>query len=108
MQSARVFWMGQPRVRIMTGLPGVATTLPAQNVTENSGALTMVADTTPQAANAVSQVLNMFGGGGVIKSSKSEWQLAIDREAYRNGVLNGVRAFNAEVAKVAAQAVPKN
>ncbi|NVO04555.1 MAG: hypothetical protein HXX19_00605 [Rhodoferax sp.] len=108
MQSARATWMGQPRVRIMTGIPGVATKFALQNVTEKSGALTKMADTTPQAANALSSVLNMLGGGGVIKSNSSEWQLAIDRDAYRAGVLNGVRAFNAEVAKAAAAAAPKN
>lgn len=108
LQSARVTWMGQPRVRMMTGIPGVATKQQVINTTEKAGTLTMVADTTPQAANAVSQVLNIFGGGGVIKSNSSEWQLAIDRDAYRKGVLNGAQAFNAEVAKAAAAATPKN
>lgn len=108
MVSARATWMGQPKVRMMTGIPGVATKQQALNTTEKAGTLTMVADTTPQAANALSQVLNLLGGGGAIKSKSSDWQFAIDQDAYRAGVLNGVHAFNAEVAKAASSATPKN
>lgn len=103
--SARLTWMGQPKSRMMRGIPGVATTEQVINTTEKAGELTKVADTTPQTANAVSSVLGMFGGGTIQKSS-AEYQLAIDREAFAAGVLNGVRAFNAEVAKAAAAAKP--
>lgn len=106
MQSARATWVGQPKSRMMRGIPGVATTEQVINVTEKAGTLAKTADTTPDTANAVSQVLNVFGGGGAIKKSSGEYELAIDPEAYRNGLLNGVRAFNSEVAKAAAAARP--
>jgi hypothetical protein len=104
LQSARATWVGQPKSRMMRGIPGVATTEQVINVTEKAGTLAQTADTTPDTANAVSQVLNVFGGGGTIKKSSGEYELVIDPEAYRNGLLNGVRAFNSEVAKAAAAA----
>jgi hypothetical protein len=103
--SARLTWMGQPKSRMMRGIPGVATTEQVINTTDKAGELTQVADTTPQTANAVSTVLSLLGGGSIQKSS-AEYQLAIDRDAFATGVLNGVRAFNAEVAKAAAAAKP--
>lgn len=106
MWAARVTWMGQPKSRMMRGIPGVATTEQVINVTENAGVLSKTADTTPQAANALGSVLGMLTGTGSIQTSSSAYQLAIDRVAYSAGVLQGVRAFNAEVAKVAASAKP--
>ncbi|MBL8307806.1 MAG: hypothetical protein JNM33_14005 [Rubrivivax sp.] len=102
---ARAHWMGQPKSRMMRGIPGVATKAQVVNVSEKAGAVTKTADTTPQTANAVSTVLSLFGAGNVQRSS-SEYLLTIDREAYARGVLNGVRSFNAEVARAAAAATP--
>lgn len=105
MVSARAYWMGQPKVRMMRGIPGVATKAMVINVTEKAGSLAKAADTTPQAANALSSVLSIFGGGSIQRSS-AEYVLTVDREAFRAGVMHGVRSFNAEVAKAAAAATP--
>jgi hypothetical protein len=103
MFQANAHWMGQPRSRMMRGIPGVATKTQLVNVTEKAGSLTKVADTTPQAANALSGALSLFGAGNIQRSG-SEYLMTIDREAYSRGVLNGVRSFNAEVARAAAAA----
>jgi hypothetical protein len=50
-------------------------------------------------------VLSLFGGGNTQRSS-GEYVLTIDRDAFARGVLNGVRSFNAEVARAAATATP--
>lgn len=105
MFQARAHWMGQPKSRMMRGIPGVATKAQVINVTEKAGTLSKVADTTPQAANALGSVLSVFGAGNIQRSG-SEYLLTIDREAYSRGVLNGVRSFNAEVARAAAAATP--
>ena len=106
MLSARAPWMGQPKSRMMRGIPGVATTEQVINVTTKAGALEKSADTTPETANAVSKALSVFGGGAIEKSS-GEYRLTIDRDAFSRGVLNGASAFNSEVAKVAAAAAAK-
>jgi hypothetical protein len=98
---ANAHWMGAPKVRMMSGIPGVATKEQAINVTEKAGVLEKTADTTPQAANVLSSVLGALTGKGSIQKSSGEYQLSIDRDAYTIGILNGVRGFNAEVAKVA-------
>ena len=103
--AASAHWMGQPKVRMMRGIPGVATKAQVINATEQAGELVKVEDTTPQAANALSTVFAMFGAGNVQRSS-AKYELRIDRGAYRDGVLNAVRHFNAEVAKAAAAAQP--
>ncbi len=103
MLNARATWMGQPKSRMMRGIPGLATTEQVINVTEKAGALEKVADTSPEAANAVGQALSIFGGGSIKKRS-GEYRLTIDREAYREGLMSGVRAFNAELAKLAKEA----
>lgn len=102
--SATAHWMGQPKSRMMRGAPGVATTEQVINVTEKAGELAKTADTTPTAANAVGTVLSVLTGFGSIQSSSAEYLLTIDRDAFTAGVLQGVRGFNAEVAKVAAAA----
>jgi hypothetical protein len=104
--SASAHWMGQPRSRVMRGIPGVATKEQVINVTEKAGELVKTADTTPTAANTVGSVLSALTGIGSIQSASSEYLLTIDREAYTAGVLNGVRGFNAEVAKAAVAAKP--
>jgi hypothetical protein len=101
--SAGAYWMGQPKSRMMRGAPGVATRQ-FVIVSEKTGELSKTADTTPQTANAVSSLLSTLTGAGNIQSSSSEYLLSIDRDAYRAGVLNGARGFNAEVAKAAAAA----
>lgn len=98
---ANAHWIGAPKSRMMTGIPGVATKEQAINVTEKAGALEKTADTTPQAANALSSVLGALTGKGSIQKSSGEYQLTIDRDAYTAGILNGVRGFNGEVAKAA-------
>lgn len=105
MSSARAPWMGQPKSRMMSGIPGVATTEQVTNVTERAGSLEKTADTSPEVANTVSQVLSVLSGGSVKKSS-GEYQLTIDRAAFSSGVLNGAKAFNREVAKAASAAKP--
>lgn len=104
MFNARAPWMGQPKSRMMRGVPGVATKAQVINVTEKAGQLAKTADTTPVAANVLGGVLSMLAGVGNIQRSSGEYVLTVDREAYSRGVLDGVRAFNAEVAKVAAAA----
>ncbi|MBQ0958940.1 hypothetical protein KAK06_08205 [Ideonella sp. 4Y11] len=103
---ANAHWMGQPKSRMMRGIPGVATKQQVINVTDKAGTVTKVADTTPQAANVVSGLLGALTGTGSISASSGLYKLAIDREAYTQGVMNGVRAFNAELAKAAADAKP--
>lgn len=101
---ANAHWMGAPKSRMMSGIPGVATREQVINVSEKSGTLQKTADTTPQAANTISSALGALTGSGSIQKSSGEYQLTIDREAYTAGILNGVRGFNAEVAKAAAAA----
>jgi hypothetical protein len=101
---ANAHWMGAPKSRMMSGIPGVATKEQVINVSEKTGALQKTADTTPQAANTISSALGALTGSGSIQKSSGEYQLIIDREAYSAGILSGVRGFNAEVAKAAAAA----
>lgn len=101
---ASAHWMGQPKSRMMRGIPGVATKEQVINTTEKAGELAKSADTTPQSANALGSALAALTGAGNIQRSSGEYLLTIDREAYAAGVLNGVRSFNAEVAKAAAAA----
>ncbi|MBI5792753.1 MAG: hypothetical protein HZA63_14885 [Rhodocyclales bacterium] len=103
MASARVTWLGQPVSRMMRGIPGVATTKPVINVSEKVGNLSQGVDASPTAANALSSALSNFGSGN-IQRTVTNYELAIDREAFAAGVMNGVQNFNAEVAKVAAAA----
>lgn len=103
MAHARVTWLGQPVSRMMRGIPGVATTKPVINVSEKVGNLTQGVDASPTAANSLSSVLANFGGGN-IQRTVTNYELAIDREAFAAGIMNGVQNFNAEVAKVAAAA----
>ena len=104
--SARVYWIGQPRVRMMTGIPGVGTKQQVINVTEKAGHLAKTADTTPTTANALSGLFNSLSGAGNIQKTSSEYLFTIDRDAYAAGVMNGVHNFNAEVARAAASARP--
>ncbi|MBN8486906.1 MAG: hypothetical protein J0M20_04115 [Burkholderiales bacterium] len=103
---ANAHWMGQPKSRMMRGIPGVATRQQVINVTEKAGSVTKLADTTPQAANALSGLLGALTGSGTISASSGLYKLTIDREAYTQGVMNGVRAFNTELARAAAEAKP--
>ncbi|MDI1246289.1 MAG: hypothetical protein PSV24_12920 [Rhodoferax sp.] len=105
MASARVSWLGQPVSRMMRGIPGVATTQPVINVSEKVGELSAGTDASPTAANALSGVLSNFGGGNIQRTT-TNYTLAIDRDAYAAGVINGAVNFNAEVARVAAAAKP--
>lgn len=104
--TANAHWVGQPRSRMMRGIPGVATREQLINVTEKAGEVVKAEDTTPQAANMVSGLLSALSGAGKITASSGLYRLTVDRAAYTQGVMNGVRAFNAEVAKAAAEAQP--
>jgi hypothetical protein len=106
MVHARATWMGQPRSRMMRGIPGVATREQVINVTEKAGDLSAGVDTSPQAANALSSALGMLSGSGNIQRSATSYVFTIDREAFAAGVMNGVHNFNAEVARAAANAKP--
>lgn len=106
MTQARVTWMGQPRSRMMRGIPGVATREQVINVTEKAGHLSTGVDTSPQAANALGSALTMLTGAGNIQRSATSYVFTIDREAFAAGVMNGVHNFNAEVASAAANAKP--
>lgn len=106
MWTASAHWLGAPKSRMMRGIPGVATKSQLINATETAGTLAKTADTTPQAANAISAGLGSLFGGGAIQSSSGEYQLTIDRQAYAQGIMNGVSSFNAEVAKAATSAKP--
>ena len=103
MASARVTWLGQPVSRMMRGIPGVATTKPVINVSEKVGTLSSGVDASPTVANSLSSALANFGGGS-IQRTVTNYELAIDRDAFAAGVMNGVQSFNAEVARVAAAA----
>ena len=105
MASARVSWLGQPVSRMMRGIPGVATTRPVINVSEKVGELSAGTDASPTAANALSGVLSVFGGGNIQRST-TNYVMTIDREAFAAGVMNGAINFNSEVARVAAAAKP--
>ena len=104
---AAALWLGAPKSRVMRGAPGVSTIDPIINATEAAGTLTQTADTTPQAANALGGLLSALSGAGNIQRSSADYTFTIDRDAYKAGVMNAVRAFNAEVAKAAAAARPQ-
>ena len=106
LNNASVQWMGAPKVRIMRGIPGVATKQLTINVTESAGALVRTSDNTPTTANLVSGLLGRLTGLGSIQSAAHDYVMTIDRAAYTAGVMSAVRSFNAEVAKAAASATP--
>lgn len=103
---AAAHWAGKPVSRVMRGIPGVQTRQQVVNITGKAGTLQHVADTTPQAANALSNVLSALSGAGNTQRSSGEYLFTIDREAYAAGMMNGIGRFNAEVAKAAADAKP--
>ena len=97
-------WLGAPKSRVMRGAPGVSTTEQLVNATESAGVLVQTADTTPQAANALGGILSALSGAGNIQRSSADYSFTVDRAAYQAGVMNAIRAFNAEVARAAAAA----
>ena len=86
------------------GIPSVAAKDQVNNTTEKANELTKSTDTTLQSANALGSAPGALSGAGNIQRSSGEYLLTIDREAYKAGVLKGVRSFNAEVANAAAAA----
>lgn len=72
---------------------------PLINVTKSAGTLTKQ-DTTSHAANAFSKSLSLLSGAGSITGSSANYEFALDREAYRAGILAGTGAFNTEAAKL--------
>jgi hypothetical protein len=81
----------------------VATKTQVINVGEKVGTVTDK-DTTDNVGNAISFALNELTGLGKISSSSGFYQMTIDPAAYEAGVMRGVTGFNAEVAKIAAEA----
>jgi hypothetical protein len=73
------------------------------NISESVGEL-KEEDKTDKAGNAFSAALSGLTGSGSTTSSKAAYQLVVDKDAYTTGVLRGTGAFNAEVAKAAAEA----
>lgn len=102
---AEAVWSGQPKSRMMRGIPGVRTRQQVINITELAGTLRQTANTTPHAANALSAGFAALGAGN-IQTQSSQTEFLIDRAAYSAGVMHGVTGFNAEVARVAAAAKP--
>ena len=47
------------------------------------------------------KTLSFLGGGGSITSQSANYEMVIDPAAYSKAALDGIRKFNAEVAKVA-------
>jgi hypothetical protein len=88
------------------GMPGVATREQVINVSERVGTLSAGTDASPDAANALSGVLNALSGAGNIQRKVTNYVLTIDREAFAAGVINGAYNFNTEVARAAAAAKP--
>ena len=106
MWTARVTWLGQPVSRMGRGMPGVATREQVINVSERVGTLSAGTDASPDAANALSGVLNALSGAGNIQRKVTNYVLTIDRDAFAAGVINGAYNFNTEVARAAAAAKP--
>ncbi|MEK6725823.1 MAG: hypothetical protein AABY54_04625 [Deltaproteobacteria bacterium] len=100
LMNASAQWMGAPKVRMMHGIPGVTSNNPVK-IAENTGELVQAADTTPEAANALSKGLSLLSGAGSVKTNSAEYTFTIDLNAYVAGAVKGVADFNAEVAKVA-------
>lgn len=63
------------------------------------GELVKVEDTTSGAANAISATLSILTGSGRITSNSAKFDMVIDAAAYEKAALDGLRRFNAEVAK---------
>lgn len=105
--SASVTWLtNKPKVE-MGGGPAVGVHLKGlTSLSTNVGKLTMVEDTTSGAANAISKTLGFLSGTGSITSQSAKYEMAIDPAAYEAAAVDGLRRFNAEVAKVAAQQKP--
>lgn len=103
MPYASVFWMGKPKVRIMHGMPGVVSPYPFGNLTDHAGELTKE-DTTSKAGNAFAKGLSLLTGFGSVTGNSANYTLKIDHDAYLAGAMNGIGAFNTEVARIAQEA----
>lgn len=102
LQAASAAWMGKPKVRVMSGLPGAVIKEPLP-VSDKTGELVKAEDTTPVAANALSKGLALLSGSGSISSSSARYTYTVDRPAYIDSVMRGIGAFNADVAKLAGE-----
>jgi hypothetical protein len=105
MVQAQAHWMGQPKSRMMRGAPGV-TSYGHVKLADKVGSVAKTADTTSQGGNAIAGALGSLFGSGSVQRSSGEYLLTIDPALYAQTLLGGVRSFNAEVAKVAAEAKP--
>jgi hypothetical protein len=106
LSRASAYWLGAPKSRMMRGIPGVATKQQISDIAQNVGTLSQTADNTPQTANVLSSALSMLSGAGNVQRSSQDYAFQIDREAYLKGALNGIAAFNSEVAKSATEVKP--
>lgn len=104
LQYASATWMGKPHVRMGGKVAGVVTKNYVTNITEKAGEMVKTEDTTPQVANGLSKALSFISGAGSIKASSATYTFTVDPAAYQAGALNGIGAFNAEVASFAATA----
>lgn len=104
LQSASAHWMGKPKVRMGTGISGVAAKAALVNTSAKAGQLVQAEDTTPVAANALSKALGMLSGTGSIKQNSADYTFTIDPTLYVQGAMLGIGSFNAEFAKVASTA----
>lgn len=104
LQYASAVWMGKPHVRMGGKTTGVITKGYTVNITEKAGEMVKTEETTPKAANAISKGLSFLTGAGSIQASSANYVMTVDKAAYSAGAMNGIGAFNAEVAKYAATA----
>lgn len=99
MPNAIVQWMGKPKVRMMHGMPGVISPYPFGNLTDHAGELSKE-DTTSKVGNAFAIGLSLLSGSGSVTGHSANYTLKIDRDAYLAGAMNGIGAFNTEVARI--------
>lgn len=73
-------------------------------LSDKTGEIVKVADTTPTAANALNKTMSLLTGMGGRSVKSSSYTLTIDRAIYREAAQKGLTMFNAEIAKVIAGA----
>lgn len=104
--NASAFWLtNKPKVEIMNGIPGVHLKGFA-GLSDKVGELQLMEDTTSGAANAISAGLSFLTGAGRITSKSATYAMTVDRDAYVAAATDGLRKFNKEVGRIAAQQKP--
>lgn len=96
---ADVTWMvPNPGWGMASSIPGVRMKGVA-GLADEVGQLVKVEDTTSKAGNAISAGLSILTGTGRISSNSAKFDMVIDAGAYEKAALDGLKRFNAEVAK---------